>query len=49
MELCILGGVLDTLVIAAMFGFVCVRYTRIFFGILTLALMWFSNTPTASW
>ena len=23
---------------AALFGFVCVRYTRIFFGILTLAL-----------
>jgi branched-chain amino acid transport system permease protein len=38
MELCILGGVLSTLVIAAIFGFVCVRYTRIFFGILTLAL-----------
>src|SRR6516165_759020 len=38
MELLILGGVLGTLVIAALFGFVCVRYTRIFFGILTLAL-----------
>jgi len=38
MELCILGGLLGTLFIAAMFGFVCVRYTRIFFGILTLAL-----------
>jgi branched-chain amino acid transport system permease protein len=38
MELCIVGGILGTLVIAALFGFVCVRYTRIFFGILTLAL-----------
>src|SRR5262245_35500670 len=38
MELLIIGGVLSTLVIAALFGFVCVRYTRIFFGILTLAL-----------
>ena len=38
MELLILGSVLGTLAIAAVFGFVCVRYTRIFFGILTLAL-----------
>jgi branched-chain amino acid transport system permease protein len=38
MELCILGGMLGTLIIAAIFGFVCVRHTRIFFGILTLAL-----------
>src|SRR6478672_2850226 len=38
MELCILAGVLSTLVIAALFGYVCVRHTRIFFGILTLAL-----------
>jgi len=38
MELLILGSVLGTLVVAAVFGFVCVRYTRIFFGILTLAL-----------
>jgi branched-chain amino acid transport system permease protein len=37
-ELCILGGMLGTVVIAALFGFVCVRHTRIFFGILTLAL-----------
>src|SRR5260370_3249208 len=37
MELCILGGMLGTLIIAAIFGFVCVRHTRIFFGILTLA------------
>jgi branched-chain amino acid transport system permease protein len=38
MELCILGGLIGTLLIAALFGFVCVRHTRIFFGILTLAL-----------
>jgi branched-chain amino acid transport system permease protein len=38
MELCILGGLAGTLVVAALFGYVCVRHTRIFFGILTLAL-----------
>lgn len=38
MELCIVGGMLGTLIIAVIFGFVCVRHTRIFFGILTLAL-----------
>src|SRR5262245_46173479 len=38
MELYIVGGMLSTLIIAAVFGFVCVRHTRIFFGILTLAL-----------
>src|SRR5690606_5549198 len=38
MELCILGGLASTLVIAAVFGFVCVRHTRIFFAILALAL-----------
>ena len=38
MELCILGGLLGTLFVSALFGFVCVRHTRIFFGILTLAL-----------
>ena len=38
MELCIVSGMLGTLLIAAIFGFVCVRHTRIFFGILTLAL-----------
>jgi branched-chain amino acid transport system permease protein len=38
MELCILGGLLSSLVISALFGYVCVRHTRIFFGILTLAL-----------
>jgi len=38
MELCILGGVLATLAISALFGYVCVRHTRIFFSILALAL-----------
>ena len=38
MELCILGGLIATLLIAALFGYMCVRHTRIFFGILTLAL-----------
>jgi branched-chain amino acid transport system permease protein len=38
MELCIVGGLAATLLISALFGFVCVRHTRIFFGILTLAL-----------
>jgi branched-chain amino acid transport system permease protein len=38
MELCILGGLIGTIVVSALFGFVCVRHTRIFFGILTLAL-----------
>ncbi len=38
MEVFLLGGVLASAAIAALFGFLCVRYTRIFFGILTLAL-----------
>jgi branched-chain amino acid transport system permease protein len=38
MELCILGALASTLIISALFGYVCVRHTRIFFGILTLAL-----------
>ena len=38
MELFLLGGVLATTVVTALFGFVCVRYTRIFFSILTMAL-----------
>ncbi len=38
MELLIVGALIGTLVVAAAFGYVCVRYTRIFFGILTLAL-----------
>jgi branched-chain amino acid transport system permease protein len=38
MEMFVLGGILASTAVAAVFGFVCVRYTRIFFGILTLAL-----------
>ena len=38
MEVYILGGILVTALISALFGFVCVRHTRIFFAILTLAL-----------
>jgi branched-chain amino acid transport system permease protein len=38
MELYLLGAILASLLVSALFGFVCVRYTRIFFGILTLAL-----------
>jgi len=38
MEVFLLGGTLASATIAALFGFLCVRYTRIFFGILTMAL-----------
>ena len=38
LELLLLFGVLASAFVAAIFGLVCVRYTRIFFGILTLAL-----------
>jgi len=38
MELYLLGGLAATAFISALFGFVCVRYTRIFFAILVLAL-----------
>ena len=38
MELFILGGILCSAALAALFGVVCVRHTRIFFAILTLAL-----------
>lgn len=38
MELYIVVGVFATAVISALFGFICVRHTRIFFAILTLAL-----------
>jgi branched-chain amino acid transport system permease protein len=38
MELYIVGGVVITAIVSALFGVVCVRYTRIFFAILTLAL-----------
>jgi branched-chain amino acid transport system permease protein len=38
MEAFLLGGILASGAIAALFGLLCVRYTRIFFGILTMAL-----------
>jgi branched-chain amino acid transport system permease protein len=38
MEVFLLAGVLAAGAVAALFGVLCVRYTRIFFGILTLAL-----------
>ena len=38
MEAYLVAGVLGSLLVAAIFGAVCVRYTRIFFGILALAL-----------
>jgi branched-chain amino acid transport system permease protein len=38
LELFIVGALVTSLLVGALFGIVCVRYTRIFFGILTLAL-----------
>jgi branched-chain amino acid transport system permease protein len=38
MEVYILGGLALSGMVSAVFGYVCVRHTRIFFGILTLAL-----------
>jgi branched-chain amino acid transport system permease protein len=38
MEVFLLAGILASALVAALFGLLCVRYTRIFFGILTLAL-----------
>jgi branched-chain amino acid transport system permease protein len=38
MELFILATIVGSFALAMLFGFVCVRYTRIFFSILTLAL-----------
>jgi len=38
MELFLLGAIVAAVAVTALFGIVCVRYTRIFFGILTLAL-----------
>jgi branched-chain amino acid transport system permease protein len=38
MELFLAGAVVASVIVTAVFGFACVRYTRIFFGILTLAL-----------
>jgi len=38
MELFLLGAVVASTLVTLLFGYVCVRYTRIFFSILTLAL-----------
>jgi branched-chain amino acid transport system permease protein len=38
MELFVIGGLIATLLVTAVFGVICVRYTRIFFAILTMAL-----------
>jgi len=38
MELFLAGSIFVSTLLSVLFGFVCVRYTRIFFGILTLAL-----------
>ena len=38
MEVLLLAGILGSALVAALFGLLCVRYTKIFFGILTLAL-----------
>ena len=38
MELFLAGSALASAILSVLFGYVCVRYTRIFFGILTLAL-----------
>jgi len=38
MELFLAGSILANAIVSLLFGFVCVRYTKIFFGILTLCL-----------
>jgi branched-chain amino acid transport system permease protein len=38
MEAFVVGGLLASAAVSALFGLLCVRYTRIYFGILTLAL-----------
>jgi branched-chain amino acid transport system permease protein len=38
MELFVLGAIAASALVTALFGYACVRYTRIFFSILTLAL-----------
>jgi branched-chain amino acid transport system permease protein len=38
MELFLIGAVAASILVTGLFGYVCVRYTRIFFSILTLAL-----------
>jgi branched-chain amino acid transport system permease protein len=37
-EILLLGGLVASAIVSAVFGFICVRYTRIFFSILALAL-----------
>jgi branched-chain amino acid transport system permease protein len=34
----VIGGLIATVLVTAVFGFICVRHTRIFFAILTMAL-----------
>ena len=51
MELYILIGVPIAAVTSALFGYICVRHTRIFFGILTLALsqvLWTASRSSCS-
>ena len=38
LEILVVGGIIASALVSALFGFVCVRYTKIFFGILTMAL-----------
>ena len=38
LEIFLVGGIAASAIVSALFGFVCVRYTRIFFSILALAL-----------
>ena len=38
MEVFLMGGLIASAIVSALIGFLCVRYTRIFFSILTLAL-----------
>src|SRR5256886_642369 len=38
MELFLFGAIIGSVIVTAVFGWVCVRYTRIFFSILTMAL-----------
>jgi len=38
MELFLVGAIVATILVTALFGYACVRYTKIFFSILTLAL-----------
>ncbi len=38
LEVLVVGGIIASALVSALFGFVCVRYTKIFFSILTMAL-----------